>query len=93
MRMLPTLRGIDHIDNVGDSSWAKLPAAGVRLRVEFTPEGWTYSVYYLRSKTYLLMPQRVNTEEQGQFLAERWAIGAGLLDATMPLKWKQNSRE
>jgi hypothetical protein len=76
----------------------------VRLRVEFTPEGWTYSVYDLRSKTYLLMPQRANTtqlpgvagripKEQGQFLAERWAIGAGLLDARTSLKWKQNSRE
>jgi hypothetical protein len=84
--MPPTLRGIDHMGNVGDCSWVEIPSAGVRLRVEFTPEGWTYSAYDVGSKTYLLMRQRANSEDQAQFPAERWAIGAGLLDSRMPLK-------
>lgn len=91
--MPPTLRGIKHMDKVGDCSWVEIPSAGVRLRVEFTPEGWAFSVYDLRSKTYLLLPQRANTEDQGQFLAERWAIGAGLLDLRVRLNWNRNQRE
>jgi hypothetical protein len=74
------LRGIDRMENVGDCSWTEISSAGVRLRVEYAPEGWTFSVYDLRSKTYLLMPQLASTEEQAQLLAERWAIGAGLMD-------------
>jgi hypothetical protein len=64
---------------VGDCSWAELSSAAVRLRVEFTPEGWAFSVYDVRSRTYLLLPQPANTEEQGQLLAEHRAIGAALL--------------
>lgn len=81
------------MEKIGDCSWAEIPSAGVRLRVEFTTEGWTFSVYDLRSKTYLLMPQAASTEDQAQLLAERWAIGAGLMDVLLRLKWHQNSRE
>jgi hypothetical protein len=81
------------MEKVGDCSWAEISSAGVRIRVEFTPEGWAFSVYDLQSRTYLLLPQPANTEEQGQLLAEHWAIGAGLLDVRSPLKWSRNSRE
>jgi hypothetical protein len=81
------------MEKVGDCSWAEIPSAGVRLRAEFTPEGWAYSVYDFQSKTYLLMPQGAKTEEQGQLLAEQWVIGAGLLDSRMPLKWSRSHRD
>jgi hypothetical protein len=81
------------MDKVGDSSWVEISGAALRLRVEFTEEGWAYSAYDLKSKTYLLLPQAANTEEQGQFLAERWAIGAGLLDVRARLNWTRNMRD
>jgi hypothetical protein len=81
------------MERVGDCSWAEIPSAGVRLRVEFTPECWTYSVYDLKAKTYLLLPQPANTEEQAQHLVERLVIGAGLLPVHTPLRWDRNVRE
>jgi hypothetical protein len=67
------------MEKLGNCSWAEILNAGLHLRLEFTPDGWTYSVYDLASKTCLLLPQPAATEEQAQHLAERWAIGAGLM--------------
>ena len=80
------------MDKLGDCSWAEIPNAKLRLRAEFTPEGWTYSAYDLDSKTYLILPQPAATEEQAQHLAERWAIGAGLLQLHAALNWERNAR-
>ena len=51
------------------------------------------SAYDLDSKTYLILPQPAATEEQAQHLAERWAIGAGLLPLHVALNWERNARD
>jgi hypothetical protein len=79
------------MEKVGDSSLAEIPSAGAGLLVEFTPEGWAFSVHDVRSRTYLLLPRPANSEEQGQHLAEQWAISAGLLEIRSSPKWSRNS--
>jgi len=81
------------MEKLGNCSWAEIASAGLRLRVELTAEGWTYSVYDLGGKTYLLLPQPASTEEQAQHFVERWAVGAGLLAAHIPMKWERNGRD
>ena len=80
------------MESLGDCSWAEIPSAKLRLRAEFTLEGWLYSAYDLRSKTYLLLPQPASTEDAAQHSAERWAIGAGLVSPCHLFRWERNTR-
>jgi hypothetical protein len=61
------------MEKLGDCSWA-----GLRLRVELTAEGWTYSVYDLGGKTI---------EENDCYRQCSLLIGARLISLAQTRYW------